>query len=128
MGTAPLGGKLCRRIAADVGEPIKRAVGSGGYEFGFVTFDHRHGFWSKRTGEVCWHPDPRPRWCWSSCRFNFPEDADHAERVPKYMCGATANVVVADRVYTAICAERAEHEGRHRCGSVSWSTPAEVAA
>lgn len=123
MGTAPLGAKLCRRIAEAVGEPIKRAVGSGGYDFEFVTFDHRHGFWSKRTGLVTWPTtDLYPTWCWSSCAFNFPDDSSHPAPVPEHLCGARHTFDPVTRPLDAVCAEPAGHypATRHRCGSLQW--------
>lgn len=110
MGTRPVSPRLCRRIARDVGEPVLRAVGHGGHDFGFVTFDHRHGVWAKRDGTVAWVDQPMH---WSSCRWLFGE-----AEAPEHLCGA--RTVIPD-VGGAVCQHPAGHElWRHDAGSVSW--------
>lgn len=125
MGTQPLGLKLTRRIAREVGEPIKRAVGHGGYEFEFVTFEHEHGWWNKKSGlwvlEGPEGNDGRGPMHWMSCRWNF-----NGEPVPDDLCGATATLLALD----LLCTEpvHAPEPGcayvKHRCGSEVWWTDA----
>lgn len=116
MGTSPLGGKLTRRIARDIGEPVKRAVGTGGYEFGFVTFDHRHGWWSKRDGSSGYADNPDEVMHLSSCRWLFGDQPP-----PDRVCGVRAVLDDGESVaYDVVCTEETGHGGQHRCGSVSW--------
>lgn len=58
MSGQQLGPKSLRRIERAVGEPVRRGWSHGGYVFGFVTPDHRHGWWSKRDGSWGWNDDP----------------------------------------------------------------------
>lgn len=62
MGTQRLSAKACRRIERVIGEPVEFGTASGGYVMGFVTPDHRHGWWNKATGEWGWYDtDPGTR-------------------------------------------------------------------
>jgi hypothetical protein len=72
MGTVRLGPKYLRRISRTTGLDVIRAWGWGGYTFGFVTSDHRHGYWHKR--DQSWEfADPNDRWQHvASCRELFP--------------------------------------------------------
>jgi hypothetical protein len=61
-----------RRIERSTGLSIRRAWSHGGYTFTFVTDDHRHGWWDKKTGLLVWPPGNVAHY--SSCREMFPED------------------------------------------------------
>ena len=54
MSAQTLNARSVRRIERSIGEPVLRGWGHGGYVMGFVTPDHRHGWWDKKTGEVEW--------------------------------------------------------------------------
>lgn len=54
MSAQRLGPRTIRRLAQSTGEPVRMAWSHGGYVFDFVTPDHRHGWWSKKTGEWGW--------------------------------------------------------------------------
>jgi hypothetical protein len=45
----------------------------GGYVFNFVTVDHRHGAWDKKTGRWEFHGNPMH---YSSCREMFLQRDD----------------------------------------------------
>ena len=64
MSAQRLGPKAIRRIERSVGEPVLRGWSHGGYTMGFVTPDHRHGWWNKVTGEWGWED---PAFHYSSC-------------------------------------------------------------
>ncbi|USH45322.1 hypothetical protein SEA_RUTHIEJR_44 [Mycobacterium phage Ruthiejr] len=70
MSAQRLSDRSRRRIERSTGLAIVRAWAHGGYVFDFVTVDHRHGSWDKRTGE--WQLDDDPTH-YSSCRELFPE-------------------------------------------------------
>jgi hypothetical protein len=57
MGFVPVGPKLTRRVIRETGLDIVRVNGNGCWQFYFVTRDHRHGTWDKRTGEHEMTPD-----------------------------------------------------------------------
>jgi hypothetical protein len=65
-----LSARSVRRIERSIGEPVLRGWGHGGYVMGFVTPDHRHGWWDKKTGEVEWSANPMH---YSSCWTTWPE-------------------------------------------------------
>lgn len=44
---------------------IRRGWANGGYVLSFVTHDHRHGLFDKKTGQWCWEEDPIH---YTSCR------------------------------------------------------------
>jgi hypothetical protein len=54
MSAQLLGPKLLRRISAAAEANVIRGWAHGGYDFAFVTDDHRHGVYSKKTGHVEW--------------------------------------------------------------------------
>ena len=55
MSAQQLGAKRLRQIERLIGEPVLRGWSHGGYTLGFVTPDHRHGWWDKKTDEWGWH-------------------------------------------------------------------------
>jgi hypothetical protein len=59
-----------RRIERSTGLSIRRAWAHGGYTFAFVTDDHRHGWWDKKTGEWQWEVSP---FHYTSCEDMFPD-------------------------------------------------------
>jgi nitric oxide reductase large subunit len=65
-----LSDRAMRRIAASTGLDLACAWGHGGYIMRFVTADHRHGWWDKKTGE--WGYEDAPMH-YASCRELFPE-------------------------------------------------------
>lgn len=69
MSASIVGAKLTRQIATSTGLDIVRAWGHGGYRFAFVTSDHRHGTWNKKTGEWQWDETPSH---YTSCSELFP--------------------------------------------------------
>ncbi|AII28183.1 hypothetical protein VC74_gp87 [Mycobacterium phage Sparky] len=69
MSAQRLSDRSKRRIERSTGLSIVRAWSHGGYIFDFVTDDHRHGAWDKRTGEWTFHTDPTH---YSSCADLFP--------------------------------------------------------
>ena len=54
MGAQRLNAKSCRRIERATGQPVEFACANGGYVMEFVTPDHRHGVYDKRTGQWRW--------------------------------------------------------------------------
>ncbi|MGW2533510.1 hypothetical protein ACWCTD_03370 [Streptomyces sp. NPDC001499] len=60
-----------RRIARSTGLDIARAWSHGGYTMAFVTADHRHGLWDKKTGEWEFEQDPAH---YTSCSELFPAE------------------------------------------------------
>lgn len=72
MSAQRLGPKALRRIERTIGEPVLRGWSHGGYTFGFVTPDHRHGWWSKATGEFGWF-EPDDDIHYTSCREQWPD-------------------------------------------------------
>lgn len=71
MGCSVLNPRSTRRIAASTGQLIVRAWSHGGYIMGFVTEEHQHGWWDKKTGEWGWHAMDTP--CYTSCSDLFPD-------------------------------------------------------
>lgn len=71
MSLQRLGDKALRRIERTIGEPVLRGWANGGSVFGFVTPDHRHGWWTKRTEEWGWEATGG---CVSSCWETWPDD------------------------------------------------------
>lgn len=57
MGAQRLSNRSIRRIERATGLRIQRAWAHGGYIMDFVTPDHRHGWWDKRTGEYAPMPE-----------------------------------------------------------------------
>lgn len=57
MSVQVLNDRSCRRIQRSTGETVLRAWANGGYVFEFVTPEHRHGWWDKKTGGWGWIPD-----------------------------------------------------------------------
>ena len=68
MSAQRLSAKSIRRIERSTPQAIRRAWGHGGYEMGFVTPDHRHGWWDKKTGNWYWDDNPIH---YTSCRELF---------------------------------------------------------
>jgi hypothetical protein len=66
-----LNARSLRRIERSIGEPVLRGWGHGGYVMGFVTPDHRHGWWDKKTGEFNWVRDDEVVH-YTSCDLNWP--------------------------------------------------------
>lgn len=57
MSVQRLGAKKLRRLSRIVGADIKLAWASGGYDYAFVTIDHRHGSYDLKTGEWTIQPE-----------------------------------------------------------------------
>lgn len=73
MSAQRLSPRSTRRIERSTGLEIVRAWGHGGNVFNFVTPDHRHGSWNKKTGE--WqYTDPERVLHYTSCHELFPDD------------------------------------------------------
>lgn len=64
MSAQPLSPRSVRRIARSIGRPVLRGWSHGGYWLSFVTPDHEHGVWHRRTGEWTLEPDAL---CYTSC-------------------------------------------------------------
>jgi hypothetical protein len=60
-----------RRIARSTGLEVLRAWSHGGYTMDFVTVDHRHGWWDKKTGEWGWSTGVELEH-YTSCHELFP--------------------------------------------------------
>lgn len=73
MSAQVLNDRSTRRIARSTGLDIVRAWSHGGYTMAFVTADHRHGSWDKKTGEWEWETDRT--WHYTSCRELFPKES-----------------------------------------------------
>jgi hypothetical protein len=71
MGAQVLSPRSTRRIARSTGLNIIRAWSHGGYVMGFVTSDHKHGRWDKKTGDWEWEREGEFLH-YSSCRTLFP--------------------------------------------------------
>ncbi|MEC3994024.1 hypothetical protein VSR01_10885 [Actinacidiphila sp. DG2A-62] len=70
MSAQRLGPKALRRIARATDLDIVRGWAWGGYTLYFVTADHQHGWFDKKTGEWGWDESPQPHY--SSCAELFP--------------------------------------------------------
>jgi hypothetical protein len=71
MSAQVLSSRSTRRIARATGLEIARAWGHGGYVMNFVTVDHEHGWWNKKTGE--WGLDDKTSVVhYTSCAWLFP--------------------------------------------------------
>lgn len=64
MSAQVLSVRSVRRIERATGQTIDRAWGHGGYVFDFVTPQHRHGWWSRKTNQWGWEQNPL---CYTSC-------------------------------------------------------------
>lgn len=74
MGTQRLNPKSTRRIARSTGLDVVRAWGHGGYVMSFVTADHKHGAWDKKTGRWELEDDDHGQVMhFSTCRELFPD-------------------------------------------------------
>ncbi|URN11389.1 hypothetical protein LUW77_03615 [Streptomyces radiopugnans] len=71
MSAQRLSPKSTRRIARSTGLDVIRAWSHGGYTMAFVTADHRHGWWDKKTGD--WGIDSKPVH-YTSCGELFSEE------------------------------------------------------
>jgi hypothetical protein len=83
MGLQSLGPRKVRRLARITGLDIVHAVAGGGYTYGFVTSDHRHGWYEMKTGEWALEDpgdDADPYAHWSSCLQRWPEHFDPVTR------------------------------------------------
>jgi hypothetical protein len=68
MGAQRLGSRRLRQIERLIGEPVLRGWSHGGYTLGFVTPDHRHGWWDKKSDAWGWY-DVDDRFVhYSSCK------------------------------------------------------------
>lgn len=76
MSAQVLSPRSTRRIARSTGLDIVRAWSHGGYIMTFVTADHQHGMWDKKTGE--WEWDDDPTFHYSSCSELFPSTSEGA--------------------------------------------------
>ncbi|HZB28944.1 MAG TPA: hypothetical protein VE465_02140 [Streptosporangiaceae bacterium] len=70
MSASVLSARSTRRIARSTGLDILRAWSNGGYTMAFVTADHRHGWWDKKTGD--WELYTGDVMHYSSCDALFP--------------------------------------------------------
>lgn len=70
MSAQRLSDRSVRRIERSTGLSIVRAWAHGDYTFYFVTTDHRHGSWSKKTEE--WQFEVGEPRHYSSCEELFP--------------------------------------------------------
>lgn len=68
MSAQQLSRRSIKRIATSTGLDIVMAWSHGGYEMAFVTADHRHGTWDKKTGGVQFATSPVH---YSSCATHF---------------------------------------------------------
>lgn len=76
MGIQRLSDRKRAAIAADLSVGVVYAYANGGYCYGFVTDDHRHGWIHKSSREVSWETDPvhiHP-----ICHEHWPEDMRRA--------------------------------------------------
>jgi len=71
MGCSVLNARSTRRIARSTDQKVIRAWSHGGYVFGFVTDDHRHGWWSKKDSSWGWEAEPVTHY--ASCHEQFPD-------------------------------------------------------
>lgn len=71
MSAQRLSERSRRRIERATGLTIVRAWAHGGYEMDFVTPEHRHGVWDKKTG--AWRYLAEQEVChYTSCSELFP--------------------------------------------------------
>lgn len=74
MSASPLGARKLRKIEATIGEPVLRGWSHGGYWLGFVTPDHRHGWWNVKSHEVEWVAADAPSYThYTSCLDTWPD-------------------------------------------------------
>jgi len=66
MSAQRLGTKKIRKVAAATGLEIVMAWSHGGYNFSFVTSEHKHGWWNCKSGEWKFYED-QERHHYSSC-------------------------------------------------------------
>jgi len=79
MGCSVLNPKSTRRIARSTGQEVVRAWSHGGYTMHFVTPEHRHGWWDKKTGEWGWHDTDDRIDHYTSCAVLFPTASSTCE-------------------------------------------------
>jgi hypothetical protein len=72
MGAQRLSDRSVRRIARSTGLTVVRAWGHGDSVMSFVTDDHRHGWWHRRTGEWGWDDPDGVLLHFTSCEEMFP--------------------------------------------------------
>jgi len=68
-----------RRVERWVGQPVVRCWSHGGYWYGFVTADHRHGAVNKISQKIEWDENPTH---YTSCRELFPVKESEPEGKP----------------------------------------------
>lgn len=73
MSAQVLNDRSTRRIARSTGLDVVRAWAWGGYTMYFVTADHRHGWWDKKTSEWGFDEDADVMH-YASCRELFPKE------------------------------------------------------
>lgn len=69
MSAQRLSDRSCRRIARATGQEVLRGWSHGGYVLSWVTPDHRHGWFDKKTGEWGWN---KAVCHYTSCRETWP--------------------------------------------------------
>lgn len=84
MSAQRLNPRSVRRIAASTGLPVLRGWSHGGYWLPFVTTDHRHGRWHRRTHELAWEDHPMH---YTSCAETWPDDVarDHRRQQSRWL-------------------------------------------
>jgi hypothetical protein len=116
VGTSILSDRSARRIARSVGLEITRAWGHGSYVHTFVTPEHRHGWYSVKSGEWGWEAEPPVHK--TSCGELFPDWVP--EPVPPRDPGAEATAAAAAEqrsaertagIFARALARRAQHAG-----------------
>jgi hypothetical protein len=76
MSAQRLSDRSTRRIANATGLDVVRAWSHGGYSMAFVTADHRHGWWDKKTSNWEWDNEPIH---YSSCAELFSAESPDEE-------------------------------------------------
>lgn len=79
MGYQRISPKKTARWARTLELPIIRAWAKGGYDFTFVTDDHRHGRFNIKTLEVTWTPNA-PHFTSCPELFGSNEPSERSER------------------------------------------------
>lgn len=91
MTASVLNPRSTRRIARSTGLDIVQAWSHGGYTMGFVTTDHRHGWWNKKTGDWGWNTGDVMHY--TSCAEMFPHHPYEQPPMAKFevcWCGKPA--------------------------------------
>ena len=74
MGLSTLGPRKLRLISRAIGQQVLRGWSNGGYDLGFVTLNHRHGWFNTTSHE--WGFDDEYDWHPMSCHLLFPNTTD----------------------------------------------------